>query len=147
MAEVVELKHGPGNGARDALIGLLKEHDTFTDAPAAADIIIGDLWVRGFKIIPTEEKDEDPWHIPTMQLNHFKSWVGRKVWAIVDLPNGQFQTYMQSHDGVAPPSEYPTLRKAAARLLQLLATGPVAPQTWPEDVCVGHVQTRDDEAS
>jgi hypothetical protein len=41
--------------------------------------------------------------------------------------------------GVGPTSSYPTLRLAAARLLQLLGTGPVAPQTWPEDVCIGEV--------
>lgn len=42
-------------------------------------------------------------------------------------------------EGVAPSSEYPTLRKAAARLLQLLHIGPVAPQTWPEEACLGEV--------
>ncbi len=46
--------------------------------------------------------------------------------------------------GVAPPSSYPTLRKAASRLLQLLETGPVAPQTYPESVCVGSVTLRGD---
>jgi hypothetical protein len=43
--------------------------------------------------------------------------------------------------GVGPSSDYPTLRKAAARFLQLLGTGPVAPQTWPEEVCIGTVTT------
>ena len=41
--------------------------------------------------------------------------------------------------GVGPSSSYPTLRKAAARLLQLLHCGPVAPQTWPEEICIGSV--------
>ena len=41
--------------------------------------------------------------------------------------------------GVGPMSSYPTLRKAAARLLQLLHCGAVAPQTWPEEVCIGSV--------
>lgn len=41
--------------------------------------------------------------------------------------------------GVGPPTGYPTLRKAAARLLQLLGTGAVAPQTWPEDIGIGNV--------
>lgn len=48
--------------------------------------------------------------------------------------------------GVGPASTYPTLRKAAARLLQLLGTGPVAPQTWPERVCIGSVNMEPDEA-
>lgn len=43
--------------------------------------------------------------------------------------------------GVGPPSDYPTLRKAAARLLQMLGCGAVAPQTWPESVCVGSVNS------
>jgi len=46
-------------------------------------------------------------------------------------------------EGIGPPSSYPTLRKAAARLLQLLHVGPVAPQTWPEEVCVGSVTMED----
>jgi hypothetical protein len=41
--------------------------------------------------------------------------------------------------GVGPASSYPTLRKAAARLLQLFHCGPVAPQTWPEEACIGVV--------
>lgn len=41
--------------------------------------------------------------------------------------------------GVGPTSTYPTLRKAAARLLHLLHVGPVAPQTWPEEVGIGSV--------
>lgn len=41
--------------------------------------------------------------------------------------------------GVGPPNEYPTLRKAASRLLQMLGCGAVAPQTWPERVCIGNI--------
>ena len=41
--------------------------------------------------------------------------------------------------GVGPPSSYPTLRKAAARFLQMLGVGAVAPQTWPENVCIGSI--------
>ena len=52
------------------------------------------------------------------------SWHGQ------DDPNGA---------GVGPASSYPTLRKAAARLMQLLHVGPVAPQTWPEKVCIGEI--------
>lgn len=35
-------------------------------------------------------------------------------------------------DSVWPNSSYPTARLAAARILQLLNLGPVAPQTHPE---------------
>jgi len=77
-----------------------------------------------------------------MQREHFASWVGREVWAIIETSDGQFQVYHQTADGVAPPSEYPTKRKAVARLLQLIRTGPVAPQTWPERACIGSVELK-----
>lgn len=69
----------------------------------------------------------------------------RRVWIIEENPLGDFTVHSWSGPegkhgaGVAPAAAYPTLRKAAARLLQLLETGPVAPQTWPEDVCIGTV--------
>lgn len=72
----------------------------------------------------------------------------RNVWFIEET-GGEFvvQEWMgpdaKHGAGVAPPSSYPTLRKAAARLLQLLGTGAVAPQTWAESVCIGEV-TMDD---
>lgn len=53
-------------------------------------------------------------------------------WTGEDAPHGA---------GVGPGSSYPTLRKAAARLLQLLHVGPVAPQTWPESVCIGSINS------
>lgn len=70
----------------------------------------------------------------------------RQVWIIeergaefiIHTWNGSSHTHGA---GIGPPSSYPTLRKAAARLLQLLHTGPVAPQTWPEEVCVGTITT------
>ena len=86
----------------------------------------------------------DKWDVPTIQRAHFESWVGRKVLAIIEMPSGEFEVYNQTADGVAPPSDYPSMRKAVARLLQLAGTGAVAPQTWPESVCIGHVALRDD---
>jgi hypothetical protein len=47
--------------------------------------------------------------------------------------------------GVGPPHEYPTLRKAAARLLQILGVGAVAPQTWPEETCIGTITMADEQ--
>ena len=49
--------------------------------------------------------------------------------------------------GVGPPSSYPTLRKAASRFLQMLGTGAVAPQTWPESVCIGSVDCEAPDAA
>lgn len=57
---------------------------------------------------------------------------------IVETAEG-FEVWDHSPTGIAPPSCYPTKREAAARLLQLLGIGPVAPQTWPEAACIGSV--------
>jgi hypothetical protein len=68
----------------------------------------------------------------------------RRVW-IIEERGADFIVHAWSGPasefgaGVAPASGYPTLRKAVARLLQLLHVGPVAPQTWPEDICIGQV--------
>ena len=72
----------------------------------------------------------------------------RRVWMIEER-GGEFIVHnwlgeaAQHGAGVGPPFSYPTLRKAAARLLQILGTGPVAPQTWSESVCIGTVTTED----
>ncbi len=153
MNNVTELRRGAGNGAREALIDVLRDHGTYLARESdeeGCDVVLAQLWMRGFKIVPLtaeDEQKEDLWDIPTMQRRHFASWVQRKLWAIVEMPNGMFQCYCQTHDGVGPPTEYPTLRKAASRFLQLLGTGVVAPQTWPEDICIGHVQTTPDPDS
>ena len=54
-------------------------------------------------------------------------------WIIVER-NGQFEVHNHTVDGVAPTTIYPTKRLAAARLLQLLGIGPVAPQDHPEEI-------------
>lgn len=70
----------------------------------------------------------------------------RRVWMIEER-GAEFVVHTWLGDdwkngaGVGPPSSYPTLRKATARLLQLLEIGPVAPQTWPESVCLGTITT------
>ncbi len=53
--------------------------------------------------------------------------------------DGQFEVHDHTPTGVSPVSTYPTKQKAAARVLQLLHIGPVAPQTWPEEACIGNV--------
>lgn len=68
----------------------------------------------------------------------------RRVW-IIEERGSEFIVHRWSGSewkngaGVGPPSAYPTLRKAAARLLQLLGVGAVAPQTWPEQCCIGSI--------
>ena len=72
----------------------------------------------------------------------------RRVW-IIEERDAEFVVHhwygvgWQNGTGVGPPHEYPTLRKAAARLLQLLGVGAVAPQTWPEETCIGEITTED----
>lgn len=72
----------------------------------------------------------------------------RRVW-IIEERGAEFIVHSWSGpdwkngEGVAPASSYPTLRKAAARLLQLCDVGAVAPQTWPECVCIGEVTMED----
>jgi len=90
--------------------------------------------------------DEEIDEIKRETFDLFKD--SRRVW-IIEERGAEFivhdwtGTSWQNGAGVAPAHDYPTLRKAAARLLQLLGTGPVAPQTWPERVCIGEI-TMDD---
>lgn len=69
------------------------------------------------------------------------------LWVIHETADGRFQVEHHSSDGpgssngVSPPTSYNTKRQAAARLLQLLACGPVAPQSWPEAICIGSTTT------
>ncbi|WP_354243497.1 hypothetical protein [Bradyrhizobium sp. LA2.1] len=67
-----------------------------------------------------------------------------RVWIVEDYGSG-FMVHDWTPEGVAPPMSYPTLRKAASRLLQLFGIGPVAPQTWPEEACVGSITTGTDQ--
>jgi hypothetical protein len=63
---------------------------------------------------------------------------------IVEI-DGKFEVHEHTPTGIAPVSDYPTKQKAAARVLQLLHIGPVAPQTWPEAVCIGTVYSDERE--
>ena len=77
--------------------------------------------------------------VEKFKADYFEAFRPREMWAIVDLPNGKFGVYWHSAESVGPLSEYNTKRQAAARLLQMLQCGPVAPQTWPEAICVGTI--------
>jgi hypothetical protein len=83
--------------------------------------------------------------IAKIKRDTFETFKGsRRVW-IIEERVAEFIVHTWSGEdapygaGVGPGSGYPTLRKAAARLLQLLHVGPVAPQTWPESVCIGNI--------
>ena len=77
--------------------------------------------------------------IVLMQSEWNESWRELSRWILVEELDGTFSVHYHDLTGVAPPSTYPDKRKAAARLLQLLGIGPVAPQHWPEDVCIGTI--------
>lgn len=71
----------------------------------------------------------------------YKSMRINDCWILEELPSGEMKVHQHSHNGVAPQSTYPTRRKAASRLLQLLGIGPVAPQDYPEKVCIGEINS------
>ena len=83
--------------------------------------------------------------IAQIKLDTFEAFKdSRKVWIIEERGADFIVHSWDGSDGpfgagVGPASTYPTLRKAAARLMQLLHVGPVAPQTWPEEVCIGSI--------
>jgi hypothetical protein len=48
-----------GNGAREALIDLVQNRYTaHGDAGHEADVLLAELWVRGFKIVPLDGAEE-----------------------------------------------------------------------------------------
>lgn len=66
------------------------------------------------------------------------AFVGKDVVAIVE-EDGEWVVHQFSATGVAPISAYPSKRLAAARVLQLMHIGPVAPQTHPETAAIGAI--------
>lgn len=73
-----------------------------------------------------------------------EAWAGREVIAIVKEADG-YSVHHHTADSVAPSSSYPDKRLAAARVLQLLHVGPVAPQSHPETACIGTVSITPDQ--
>lgn len=64
-----------------------------------------------------------------------------KRYTITQHDDGRFVLDESDDKGnVWPPTEKPTARAIVARLSQLLEIGPVAPQTTPEEVCIGSVE-------
>lgn len=77
--------------------------------------------------------------ISNMQDEWNKSWRDKRRWIIVEEEDGTYSIHEHMKDGVAPPITKPDARLVAARLLQCLGCGPVAPQCHPEEICVGHI--------
>jgi hypothetical protein len=95
----------------------------------------------------TKTPDEEIAEIKIETFESFKD--SRRIW-IIEERGADFiiHTWTGSDwihgSGVGPSISYPTLRRAASRLLQLLGVGPVAPQTWPEAIGIGSVSVDDE---
>jgi hypothetical protein len=73
-----------------------------------------------------------------MQRAWLEDNIHRRRWIITETQEG-YTVDVHSADGVAPQTLKATRYAAAARLLQLLKLGPVAPQIGPESVCIGFI--------
>jgi hypothetical protein len=74
-----------------------------------------------------------------MQRKWLEGNLHRRRWIITEVPEG-YSIDVHTADGVAPQTIKATKHAAAARLLQLLRVGPVIPQAFPEEVCIGRVE-------
>lgn len=65
---------------------------------------------------------------------------------IKQSPRGWDVIEHHSDGSVFPTTSYPNAAKAAARVLQLMElTQPIAPQDWPEEVCIGFIEKGPEE--
>jgi len=81
--------------------------------------------------------------IRAIQRQHEERLRLTRRWIIAETETG-LEVHEWSADGVAPSSTYPIKEAAAARLLQLLGiTHAIVPQSWPESVCIGTIETGD----
>lgn len=84
-------------------------------------------------------EEENYKDISDMQTDWNKSWRDKRRWIIVEEGDGAYSIHEHMIDGVAPPITKPNKREVAARFLQCLGCGPVAPQCHPEEISVGHI--------
>jgi hypothetical protein len=67
---------------------------------------------------------------------------------IIDkTPDGWSIYHLDSKGNVWPTTVKRSAREVVSRLMQLLEIGPVAPQTFPEEVCIGSISTEGDNPS
>ena len=62
------------------------------------------------------------------------------IYTITETSDG-FTIEEQCGENISPQTHKATAREVIARLMQIMNVGPVAPQTFPEEVCIGHVET------
>lgn len=93
-------------------------------------------------------KDAAPSDPEVLQIKRdwARSVEGAKLIAIEERADG-WVVHQHTADSVFPPVLYPNKRLAAARVLQLLHIGPVAPQSHPESVCIETVELDSPAAS
>lgn len=85
----------------------------------------------------TEEENYDD--ISAMQADWYASWRDKRRWIIVEDGDGTYSIHEHTKDSVYCPTVKSNLREVASRLLQLFNIGPVAPQDYPEEICIGEV--------
>lgn len=78
--------------------------------------------------------------ITEIQAKWNESWRDKKRWIIVEEDDSTYSIHEHTKDGVAPPCVKPDKRSIVSRFLQLLQISPVAPQTYPEEICVGRFE-------
>lgn len=88
---------------------------------------------------PEDFAREEVEFMDKMQAEWNAMWRHKKRWIIVEEGDGTYSVHEHMTDGVAPPVTKPNKRDAAARLLQCMQLGPVAPQDYPESICVGEI--------
>lgn len=84
-------------------------------------------------------KEENYAEITEIQAFWNAKWRDKRRWIIVEESDGTYSIHEHMIDGVAPPVIKPDKRAVASRLLQLLQIGPVAPQDYPEEFCIGEI--------
>jgi hypothetical protein len=96
--------------------------------------------------MPTEipTNSNDPWHVPNIQKAHEERLRETNRWIIAETEDG-FEVHEWTADGVGPWAVKETPEMAVARLLQLMGIKhAIVPQAFPEQVCIGRVETDDE---
>lgn len=68
------------------------------------------------------------------------------IYTITETSDG-FIIEEQCGENIFPQTRKATAREVIARLMQIMNVGPVAPQTFPEEVCMGYVESGEPCAS
>jgi hypothetical protein len=79
--------------------------------------------------------------IEAMADGHWELGRGKHRFLIIDM--GDHWTLREmTNDSVMPPCDKGTKREIASRLLQVMEIGPVAPQSFPEEICINMINDK-----